>query len=266
MANNKRNSRVRSSSSAGFSFIPYTLYLIPIYLALSIPLYAQRSEVNDGVDQYKEEKYSDAEVNFKKGKEKSPENFEAQFNLGDAYYKQGRYDESLKEFYSSIELTENPDLKAKAYHNIGNSLLKSQKLKESVEAYKNALKINPNDQETKYNLSYALNQLEKQQNQQQQNQQNQDQNKDKNKDQNQDQNKDKNQQQNNKNEQKQDQDKPAQNEQTQQDNTKAQQQQQNQISKEEAERILQALKNNEQDIQKKIRKKTGIAIKREKDW
>ena len=236
--------------------------MILFLLVIANSLYAQRSEINDGVDQYKEEKYSDAEVNFKKGKEKAPEKFEAHFNLGDAYYKQGRYDESLKEFYSSLELSENHELKAKAYHNIGNSLLKSQKIKESIEAYKNALKINPNDQETKYNLSYALNQLEKQQNQQQ----NQNQNQDQNKDQNQDQNKDKNQQQNDKNDQQQnEQNKPDQNEQTQQDNTKAQQKQ-NQISKEEAERILQALKNNEQDIQKKIRKKTGVAVKREKDW
>src|SRR4030067_208781 len=89
-----------------FKRIPYTLYHIPLYLVflfLSTPLYAQRSEINEGVDQYKEEKYADAEVNFKKGKEKAPENFEAHFNLGDAYYKQGRYDESLKVFYSSLE-------------------------------------------------------------------------------------------------------------------------------------------------------------------
>jgi tetratricopeptide (TPR) repeat protein len=263
MAKGKRSSKVSSSSRVRvcFSSIPYTLYLIPLYLVLSIPIFAQRSEVNDGVDQYKEENFADAEVNFKKGKEKAPENFEAHFNLGDAFYKQGRYDESLQEFYSSIELTENADLKSKAYHNIGNSLLKSEKYKESIEAYKNALKINPNDQETKYNLSYALKQLEKQQNQQQ----NQDQNKDQNKDKNEDQNKDKDQQEQNKNDQ-QYQKKPDQNEQTQQDNTKSQQQQPNQISKEEAERILQALKNNEQDMQKKIRKKTGIPIKREKDW
>jgi Ca-activated chloride channel homolog len=147
------------------SFVP--LYLIPILLFLTMPLQAQRSEINEGVEQYYEEKFADAEVNFKKGKEKAPQSFEAHFNLGDAFYKQQRYDESIKEFYSSLELAEDPELRAKAYHNIGNSLLKSQKLKESVEAYKNALKINPNDQETKYNLSYALKQLEKQQDQDQ---------------------------------------------------------------------------------------------------
>jgi tetratricopeptide (TPR) repeat protein len=241
-----------------------TLYHIILYLILFIPVnssFAQRSEINEGVDQYHSEKFADAEVNFKKGKEIAPDRFEAHFNLGDAYYKQQRYDESLKEFYSSLELTDKPEMKAKAYHNIGNSLLKSQKYKESIEAYKNALRINPNDQETKYNISYALKQMEKQQNQQQQNQ-----NKDQNKE-NQEQNKDQNQEQNDQKDQQQnDQNKPDQNEQAQQDNTQTQQQPKDQISKEEAERILQALKNNEQDIQKKIRKKTGVVVKREKDW
>ncbi|RPI72279.1 MAG: tetratricopeptide repeat protein, partial [Ignavibacteriales bacterium] len=173
-----------------------------------------------------------------------------------------RYDESIKEFYSSLELTEDQELKARAYHNIGNSLLKSEKYKESIEAYKNALKINPDDQETKYNISYALQQIEKQENQQQNQQnQNQDQNKE-----NEDQKKEQNQQ-DNKNDQQNDQNGPdQQNEEAPQDNTQTQQQPKDQISKEEAERILQALKNNEQDIQKKIRKKTGTVIKKEKDW
>ncbi len=249
--------------------IRYTLYLIPVFLLLfTLPMLAQRSEINEGVDQYHSEQFADAEVNFKKGKEKAPEQFEAHFNLGDAYYKQQKYDESIKEFYSSLELTDNADLKAQAYHNIGNSFLKSEKYKESIEAYKNALKINPDDQETKYNISYALKQMQKQQNQQQQQNQNQnqDQNKDKNKE-NENQNKDQNQEQENqKDQQQKDQNKPDQNEQTQQDNTKTQQQPKDQISKEEAERILQALKNNEQDIQKKIRKKTGVVTKKEKDW
>jgi len=236
-----------------------------IFTIISFPIFAQRSEINDGVDQYHNQEFADAEVNFKKGKEKAPGSFEAHFNLGDAYYKQNRFDESIKEFYSSLELTENPELKAKSHHNIGNSLLKSEKYKESIEAYKNALKINPNDQETKYNLSYALDQLEKQQNQQNQQNQNQDQDKNKDKNQDQDKNKDQNQQNDKKDEQQNEQNKPDQNQQTQQDKTKAQQQK-NQISKEEAERILQALKNNEQDIQKKLRKQTGTPIKKEKDW
>lgn len=218
-----------------------------------------RSLNNDGVDSYKKEQFIDAEVNFKKGLEKTKESFELNYNLGDAYYKQQRYDDAIKSFQNSIHHTEDGLLKSKAFHNIGNSLLKSQKIKESVEAYKNSLKLNPNDKETKYNLSYALSLLKQQQNQnqQQQNQNQNDQNQDK-KDQNKNDQKDQNEQQ-------QDQQKQQNKDQTtQQDNLK--QQEKNKISKEEAERILEALKNNEKDLQKKLRKKVGVPVTTDKDW
>jgi Ca-activated chloride channel homolog len=218
---------------------------------------------NNGVDQYKEGKFVDSEVNFKKGAAKEPKNFETSFNLGDAYYKQQKYDEAVKSFQSALEKSESPEQKAKVYHNIGNSLLKDKKVKESVEAYKNSLKINPNDEDTKYNLSYALSLLKNQQNQKQNNKNNQndknqkDQDKNKNKDQDKKNQKDQNQ---NKNEQ----NKPEQNQTAKQDNLKPKEK--NKISKEEAERILEALKNNEQDLQKKLRKKSGASVKTDKDW
>jgi len=199
-----------------------------------------RGLINEGVDLYKEQKFADAEVNFKKGLEKSPESFEAKFNLGDAYYKQERYDEAIKSFQSAFVNARSDEEKAKIFHNVGNSFLKSQKVKESVGAFKEALKLNPNDQETKYNLSYALNLL-KNQNQNQQNQ-NQDQNKDQ-------------QQQNQQQEQEQ--------QQQQQD---SQQQKEQELTKQEAEKILEALKNNEKDLQKQLRKIKGQRVKTEKDW
>jgi len=215
-----------------------------------------RGLVNDGVDFYKEQKFADAEVNFKKGTEKSPESFEAKFNLGDAYYKQQRYDEAIKSFQSAFVNARSDEEKAKIFHNVGNSLLKSQKVKESVGAYKEALKLNPNDQETKYNLSYALNML-KNQNQNQQNQ-NQDQNKDQ-----QDQNQ-QNQDQQKQDQQKQDQQQQNQNQQQQQQQSEEQKEQE--LTKQEAEKILEALKNNEKDLQKQLRKIKGQRVKTEKDW
>ncbi|MEJ2615785.1 MAG: tetratricopeptide repeat protein, partial [Ignavibacteriaceae bacterium] len=128
-----------------------------------------RSLNNKGVDLYKEGKFADSEVNFKKGSMKEPKNFETNFNLGDAYYKQGRYDDAIKSYQSALTESESPEQKAKVYHNIGNSLLKDKKIKPSIEAYKNSLKLNPTDEDTKYNLSYALSLLKKQ-NQQQKNQ------------------------------------------------------------------------------------------------
>ena len=106
-----------------------------------------RGLINDGVDYYTGSKFSDAEVNFKKGAEQSPEIFEAKFNLGDAYYKQERYDEAIKSFQSAFPNAKSDEDKAKIHYNVGNSLLKSQKLDESIEAYKESLKLNPNDPE-----------------------------------------------------------------------------------------------------------------------
>ncbi len=226
--------------------------IILLMMSISSLYFAQskRSLINDGVELYKNNKFSDAEVNFKKGLEKDAELFQGHFNLGDAYYKQGRYDEAIQSFKNSLTLTENKNDRAKIYHNIGNSFLKSQKFPESIEAYKNSLKLNPDDLETKYNLSYALNMMKQDQNkqQQQQNKDNKDQNKDQQQQQNQNQNdQNKNQDKQNKNQQK-------------------QQQPKNEISKNDAERILEALKNNERDLQKKLRQNKGQPVVREKDW
>ncbi len=225
--------------------------IIVVALLSSVSAQSKRSLNNDGVDLYKEKKFADAEVKFKKSLEKDPQLFQGHFNLGDAYYKQGRYDEAIQSYKNSLGLTDDKEKKSKAFHNIGNALLKQQKYEDGIGAYKNALKTNPNDLETKYNLSYALNMLK--QNQNKQNQQNKN---DKNKDQNKDQQQKQDQQNN--------QDKKDQNK----DQQKQQQQPQpkNQISKEEAQRILEAMKNNEKDMQKKLRKVKGKAYATDKDW
>merc|ERR1711916_287020 len=140
-----------------------------------------------------------------------------------------------------------PDQKAEVFHNLGNSFLEAKKYQESIEAYKNALRNNPRDMDSKYNLEYARKKLEEQQQQDQQDkedQQNQDQDqqhKQDQKDNDQDQ-QDKDQQQNK--DQNQDQD---------QKNQK-QQQQPKQISKKDAERMLSALKNDEKKTIEKLKK------------
>ena len=236
------------------------ILILSIFICGGSAAFAQstRSLINDGVKLYNDQKFSDAEVNFKKGSEKSPNSFEAKFNLGDAYYKQQRYDEAMKSYQSAMVDAKNDLDKSKIYYNVGNSLLKSQKVKESIGAYKEALKLNPEDQQAKYNLSYALNQL-KNQNQNQ----NQDQNKDQNKDQ-QNQNK-QNQDQKKKDQQQQDQQKQDQQKQDQQQQ-QSQQQKEQELTKKEAEKILNALKENEKDLQKQLRKVKGQRVKTEKDW
>ncbi len=196
--------------------------------------------------------FARAETEYRKALEKKPTDKYWNFNLADAVYKQNRFDEAAGKFSELAEQMTNPVEKARAYHNLGNSQLMNQKIDESIESYKKALRQNPTDLETKYNLAYA--QLLKNQQQQQQNQQNQDQNKDQKQDQEQQQN--------------QDQQNKDQNQDQQQQNQQ-QQQAQNKISKDNAEQLLQALQNDEKNIQDKVKKKQAVEAKRqnvEKEW
>ncbi len=213
--------------------------------------------------------FSLAETEYRKALDKRPEDLKWKFNLGGALYKQKKFEEAASGFGEIIDKTEDKMKKSQSYHNLGNSLIMQNKLDESIEAYKDALRNNPNDLESKYNLVYAMN-LKKQQEQQQQ-QQNQDQNKDQNKDQqqnqdqkqNQDQNKDQQDKNQDQNKQNQNQDKNK------QDQQKQQQPQQQKISKENAERLLQALQNDEQKIQEKVKKAKAQKAKQrqtDKDW
>ncbi len=235
------------------SFYFFILLLLQFGTGLSEVSFAQttRSLINKGVDFYKQGKYSDAEVNFKKGLDKEYDSYIGHFNLGDALYKEGRYNEALREYKNALSYAKTNEQKAKVFHNVGNALLKAKKIKESIGAYANALKLNPNDMQTKYNLSYALKLLKKQKNKQKQNKQNKNQ---KNKNQKKKQNKQKQQQQKQK---------------QQQQNQKQSQQQKKrqQLNKEQIKRILAALKNKEAKLQKKLRRrKSGKVIKKGKDW
>ena len=146
------------------------------------------------------------------------------------------------------KLAENPSsddqLKASSFHNLGNCLLKQNKLEESIEAYKKSLRINPTDEDTRYNLAYAQKKLKNQQQQQQQQQQQDGGGGGGNQNQQQQQNQNQNQNQN------------------------QQQQQQQGMSKEDAQRILDALKKEEQKTKDKVDKSKngGGGSSNDKDW
>ena len=238
------------------------ILVVIIFFTLTSILDAQstRSLINEGVDLYKKGKINDAEVNFKKGTNKSPKNIQANFNLGDAYYKNKKYDKAIKVFQKTLLISDEKDFKSKVYYNIGNSFLKQKKLKESIEAYKNALKLKPNDLQTKYNLSYALQQMKK--NKDNKNKNKNDKNKkDKKKEDKNDKNKSKDKDKNQKN-------KDQKNKQNNQNDPKQnpEKQKKNKISKEQAKQILNALMNNEKKLQKQLRKRKAKVVKTEKDW
>lgn len=127
--------------------------------------------IRQGNEQYKNKKYDQAEIKYRKGLEKDPKSVTGQYNLSNSLYRQEKYKEAIPILDSLRQQKIAPNQRAQVYHNLGNNLLKSQDYQGAVEAYKNALKLNPKDEDTRYNLSYALEKLKQQQqkNQQQQN-------------------------------------------------------------------------------------------------
>src|SRR5436309_6721168 len=132
------------------------LLFISLFLLISFAgAQSERSLIREGNRSYKDSKYVDAEVDYRKALEKNKDFREGPFDLGDALYKEGRYDEAAEQY--RIAATRSPDARdrAQSLHNLGNALLKAQKLPESIAAYKDALKQNPVDPDTKYNYEYA---------------------------------------------------------------------------------------------------------------
>ncbi|MQY79149.1 MAG: tetratricopeptide repeat protein [Bacteroidetes bacterium] len=209
----------------------------------------EKKYIREGNKHFGKEEYENSEVSYRKALKEESNSFNALFNLGDAIYKQEKYEDAAGEFSGASQMNTDKINRAKTFHNLGNSLLKANRLEESIECYKNALRNNPADLETKYNLAYAQDLLK-----QQQQQQKQDQDKEQ-KDQNQDQ--DKEQQKQDQQEQKQEQ----------QDKGK-QQPKPDEISKEDAKRLLEALANDEKNIQEKIKKTKAKQkkVRTTKEW
>lgn len=207
----------------------YLMVMLIAALALAIPAQAQkwpeRSRVRRGNRAYERLDYGRAEERYQQALELSDTCFEAKFNLGDALYKQQRYDEAEKIFTALAADSTRSDLdRAHSFYNLGNSLFQQKKYQEALSAFKRSLRLNPADLETKYNYAYTKKYIEDNQqggggggdNNQNQNNQNQDQNQqgdgqndqqnDQNQNQNQqgndDQNKDQNQDNENNNDQK----------------------------------------------------------------
>jgi Ca-activated chloride channel family protein len=237
-----------------------------IILFILIPMmgFAQKEAklIRKGNNSYKEGDFKKAEINYRKSLEINTQSLKGGFNLGDALYEQKDFENSQQLFDALSKTIKDPTQLAEAFHNLGNSFLAADKYQESIDAYKNALRNNPVDMDTKYNLEYARQKLQDQQ------QQDQDQDKDEDQEDQQDQ---KDQQNKKDQEEQQDQQDQEQNKDQSQDEQqqKNQQQQPKQISKQDAERMLQALKNEEKKTIEKLKKekaKMAKVTKTEKDW
>ncbi len=242
-------------------------FLITLALMIFISAYGQneRKVIRDGVRAYDEEEFGEAEVQFRRAENLNQESYEAEFNTGAALYGQEKYEETVKLYQSMLDRTDDVDNKAQIWHNIGNSLLEAQLYAPSIEAYKSSLRLKPTDNDTRYNLAYAKQKLKEEQEQQQQDKdKDKEQDKDKDQDQEQDKDKDQEQEQDKDKDQEQEQDK----EQQDHENDQESQPEPREISKEDAERMLKAIQQQEKDVKEKVDKKKAAAakVKTEKDW
>ncbi|MBQ3610601.1 MAG: tetratricopeptide repeat protein [Bacteroidaceae bacterium] len=231
-------------------------YILSLLLVASVgQVLAQqktdRDYLRSGNKLYNDSLFIKAEVDYRKALEVNPKSTDAMFNLANALLMQQKAKEAMEQYQSVSKIEKDKEKLAQIYHNMGVILQSSKQLPQCIEAYKESLRNNPKDDETRYNLALAQKQLKDQQ----QDQQNQDQQEQ------QQQKKEEQEQQQNQDQQEQDQ------KDQQQQNQQQQQQNKNEMSKENAQQLLNAVMQDEKNIQDKVKKQIQIQGKKlEKDW
>ena len=229
-----------------------TLFILSLLMCITSFAQNKKSLLRDGNELYTDSSYNDAEMQYRKSLEKDQDYFNASFNLADAVYKQERYEESSALFDALVDNAPTENALAKVYHNLGNSLTQEQKLEEAIEAYKNALRINPNDAETRHNLALSKKQKQEQEQKEEKKEENKEEKKDQEKDK-----EGEDKQEQNKEQEKEDEEKENQPEDKKEE-----------MSKEDAEKMLEAIQQEEKELQEELQKKKvkGKRVKVLKDW
>ena len=225
-----------------------------------------------------ESDFEKAEKNYRVAINDSLSDLKATFNLSNEYYTEGYFDDAISRQLEAIKLAKNKIEKHKAYHNLGNSFMKKEMCSDAVSAYKSALRNNPNDDETRYNLALAKqceDEQSKNDDDQKDDQQDQDNKEKDNKDDQQDQenkerdNKDDQQDQDNKEkDNKDDPGKQKDNNKNSSEDSKPNENKKSQLSKQQINNLLKAMENAEKKVQAKVNesKQKGIKVVSEKDW
>ncbi|WP_347373562.1 tetratricopeptide repeat protein [Aequorivita sp. Q41] len=251
-------------------------------------LRAAQNYLSEAQQSLQKNEFATAEADFRKAISLNPKSETAKYNLGTAYYGKEKNAEAMLRFQQAATTATEKSEKHKAFHNLGNTFMNEKKYTEAVEAYKNALRNNPNDEESRYNLALAKDLLEKNPPPPQDDKKddkNQDQNKD-DKDQKDQQDQDNKDKEGDKGDEKEDKDKGDQKEDKKEgDDEKDQgkpdkpkdeqgdkpQQQQpvpGQLSPQQVKSLLEAMNNEEKKTQEKINaeKQKGAKVKSDKDW
>lgn len=223
---------------------------LTLLLFTSMSAFAQKAErdyIRKGNRCFKDSIYVDAEINYRKALDVNPQSTIAMFNLGNTLLWQNKQQEAMEQFVSAAQIEKDKDKKGKIFHNIGVIFHSQKEYAKAIEAYKESLRNNPKDDETRYNLALAQKMLkDQQQNQKEEQNQFQQQQQQQNSDQNQ------KEQENQK--------------QNQQQQSKAEEKE-NQMSRENAEQLLRSVMQDEENTQDKVKKQQIIQGGRlEKDW
>ena len=216
-----------------------------VLLLVSVSAMAQtdRQYVRQGNKHFRQGNYAEAEVSYRKALEKNSSNSQALYNLGNALFAQKKDSAAIQQYESAAKVEKNSLRRAKSFYNIGVVCQNHQMFGEAIEAYKEALRLNPKDDCCRYNLELCKRQQKRQQNKKQQNQQDK-------------------KQQNNKDKQKQ------QDQQKKQDKQQQQKQDKNKMSKDNAEQLLNAAIQQEKSTQDRMKKamQQPRSRKLQKNW
>lgn len=248
----KRNRSIKISASA-------KLLLTICLMTCSLGVMAQndRNHIREGNRVYRSGDAAKAEVAYRKALSKNPSNPQALYNLGCALMQQQKDSAAIEQFEKASKAEKSKYRKSMSYHNIGVICQRHQMYSEAIEAYKNSLRLNPSDNETRYNLELCKRQQKNNKDNKQNQQDKKDQNKDKDKG-----GQDK-QQQNKK-----DQDKNQDDNKDKKDNQQNKSQPRDQMSKENAEQLLKAAEQNEKQTQQRLKKAMQQPQRRnlQKNW
>lgn len=240
--------------------------------------------VYKGNELLEEDNYVEAEMEYRKAISKAPNKAVGAYNLAHSYYKKGSFDEALFRGQEAAKNAITKDEKHRAFHNIGNILMQNDMCKEAVEAFKNALRNDPKDEETRYNYALAKECADQQKDgggEEDKKDENKDQEKDKEdeqkkEDQNKDEKdkKDEGDQDKKEGDKKEDENGKPKDDKKDDGKGKDDQKDQNQkpkpgqMSPQQIKNILDAMQNQEQKVQEKMNaeKQKGVKVKTEKDW
>lgn len=238
-------------------FAPLSLLLLFLFSTSHVFSQDWQDLHQQGKKAYAEGKYQEAYDHFINAQRIAPENIDLSKDIGTAAYRKGEFDKAETIFSNSLS-SDNQDMEAKKWHNIGNSQLKQKNYSEAIESYKKSLRLNPNNKETRYNYAEAKRRLALQQEQQnEQEQEDQEQEGDQKGDQNNsnDQNQSENQSQDNQgqnNNDAQDQSQQDQNSSSDPSKSKSKNQKANQMNDKAADKMLEDLLKKEMETKRKV--------------